>query len=75
MPDLGKQGGGKPRREYQGKRRGPDRSPAPERSEKSEAAPVKGKKKSKFAEAIPSKKRPKKPADKNKGKRRKPSPK
>ena len=75
MPDLGKQGGGKPLREYQGKRRGPDRGPAPAKSEKTEAAPAKGKKKSKFAEAIPPKKKPKKPINKNKGKRRKPSPK
>ncbi len=68
-PDLGKSDGA-----YKGKNRKPrheDRR-EPRREERQEEAP-KGKKKSNFSEAIPSKKRPKKPADKNKGKRRKPN--
>jgi len=66
-PDLGKSDG-----PYKGKNRKPRHEGRREepRQERREEAP-KGKKKSNFSEAIPSKKRPKKPADKNKGKRRK----
>ncbi len=62
-PTLGKPEG------FKGKKRKP-RHEARQESHREDAP--KGKKKSKFSEAIPSKKRPKKPADKNKGKRRKP---
>ena len=79
-PDLGKPDG-----PYKGKSRKPrhedrprqeDRAPRRDkRNEESGPRRPEGKKKSNFAEAIPSKKRPKKPDPKNKGKRRKPSPK
>jgi hypothetical protein len=75
-PDLGKSDG-----PYKGKKRKPrheDRAPRQndrnDRGDRHEGAPE-GKKKSKFSEAIPPKKRPKKPSvnPKNKGKRRKPN--
>ncbi len=68
-PDLGKSDG-----PYKGKKRKPrhEERREPRREDRQEEAP-KGKKTSNFSEAIPSKKRPKKPADKNKGKRRKPN--
>ena len=71
-PDLGKADG-----PYKGKSRKPRRDDRrPDRSESREDTrrdtPPAAKKKSKFSEAIPSKKRPKKPVTKDKGKRRKP---
>jgi hypothetical protein len=68
-PDLGKSDGA-----YKGKNRKPRHEERREpRREGHQEEPPKDKKKTKFSEAIPSKKRPKKPADKNKGKRRKPN--
>ena len=64
VPDLGKPDG------FKGKKRKPRHE---ERREARQEEAPKDKKKSNFSEAIPSKKRPKKPADKNKGKRRKPN--
>ena len=71
-PDLGKADGfkGKKRKPRHEERREERREPR--REDRQEEASA-DKKKSKFSEAIPSKKRPKKPADKNKGKRRKPN--
>ena len=68
-PDLGKPDG-----PYKGKKRKPrhEERREPRREDRQQEVP-KDKKKSNFSEAIPSKKRPKKPADKNKGKRRKPN--
>ncbi|MCF6273590.1 MAG: DEAD/DEAH box helicase [Rhodobacteraceae bacterium] len=79
-PDLGRpdsnyKGKRKPRHEEREPRRDDakyKRKPRNESPASQEDAP-KGKKKSNYAEAIPSKKKPKKPSAKNKGKRRKPS--